>query len=269
MFGKYAIAVTVAFVVSIASSLVLISLGIRCDSLGAFVSFCISSIIMLIVGFAGVFLGTLCLPEAERRTGSKRLLIIGLIFSILPSLFMFLWPLIPLAIGGSIPMVLLKKLDQENSMAAKERRLAIILSVSICLIITFMALLAAGGRPTTMTKEKALTLFAKVGGVNKANQEANTFFKKVGTNEPSFFLEVNRTNYPALCGLGWLTDYDPGSLDSAPVFEIQIGNHFHHHILYVFPPGFDTNKAPILTYCADPLKCIQITSNIFATKNSF
>jgi hypothetical protein len=268
MIVKHIVAVVVAFFVSIVSFFVLFNLGIRCDSFGEFIGFCIFPVTMLIVGFVGVFAGTLCLPEAERRIGSKRLLVIGLIFSVPPSFMMFFFPLIPLALGGFIPVFIFKKLDKETSTTVKERRLAIVLSVGICLIISFVVLLALGGQPKLMTKEKAIALFDKVGGVSRVNQEANEFFEKMGTNEIYFFSQVDRTKYPAISALGRFVDYYGGNSDSVPNIEIIFGTHFHGESILIFLPSFDTNKISerMLAYGQDATKFIQVTTNIFVTK---
>jgi uncharacterized membrane protein YfcA len=73
-------------------------------------------VLFVAVGFLGVFLGALCLPQSSRRFGSAVLLALGLAYYIylLVNLdilraenndFPFVW-LVPLAGGGSIALIL-------------------------------------------------------------------------------------------------------------------------------------------------------------------
>jgi len=69
-------------------------------------------IVLLVVGFSGVFSGAHCLPRANRRFGSIVLLILGLAFALFRLIGMsFLWGgensfpyiwLLPLAVGGGV-----------------------------------------------------------------------------------------------------------------------------------------------------------------------
>jgi hypothetical protein len=267
--GRYAIAILVAFLVSVASFWFLFLLGIHCDYFGVLGSTCVFSATMLIVGFAGVFCGTICLPETERRRGSKRLLITGLAFSFLPSSIFFLYPLVPLALGGLIPVFLFKKQDQELSSIVKDRRLGIFLSAAILLTVCFIALLIVGGEPTTMTKEKAMMLLGKAGGTDKINEEAKALCKKAGTNDFYFLDESDRTNFSTLCNLGRLVNYTGGTSGSTPVINVEFGTHFHRAYFLIFPLGIDlpgaSNHKNEATYF-DTSKCIQITTNIFVSR---
>jgi hypothetical protein len=91
-------------------------------------------IVLLFVasGFCGVFVGTLCLPRFNRRFGSAVLLVMGLAYYIyfVTSLdilraennsFPYVW-LVPLAGGGVIAMILIRKTTMRNEQATSETK---------------------------------------------------------------------------------------------------------------------------------------------------
>ena len=237
LISKYAPAVFVAFVTSVVSYLVLVFLGIRCDfgDIGALGGFGIHFLTLVIVGFVGVFFGTLCLPGAERGIASKHLLVIGLVFSLLPSSLMLFLPVLPLALGGYLAVLIFKKLGREPSDAARGRRLAIVLSVVICMMISIVVLLVRAGGP--MTNEKAAKLFERAGGLAKVEQEANVLFERYGTNG-GYLPRSDRTNFPALSALG-------ASISFAGESKIVIrhGPLTNSKFIYIFRSAPDTNQA--------------------------
>jgi len=233
------------------------ALVIRCDTVGEFLSFCVFVVMIVIVGFVGVFSGTLILPKSARRNGSKHLLLFGLAFSaLLLFIFPFVISLVPLALGGFIAVLIFRKLDKENSEAAIERHLVIVLTIAICCVISFVILLTIGGRPTVMTPEKAAQLFDKVGGIDKVQQEAKAFFNQAGTNY-YWLHQTDKTKYPALSALGQSI-----SIDGEQKIIVKFGGHFHTKFIYIFQVAMATkNNAEYYTS-----SCIQVATNIFITK---
>jgi hypothetical protein len=270
--SRYFGAVVVAFFSSIVSWFLLFSLAIRCEPLGAFVTGAAYFAMIAIVGFAGVFAGTLFLPKPARRTGSKRLLFSGLAFSFLLfavmdfSPFTSLLPLIlhtPLAAGGFAAVLIFIIVDKEASAVAKTRNLAIVLSAGICLMLSFGILFAWVSRPNLMTKEKALKLFERAGGIDKVEQEANVLFDRFGTNEYWLMRQSDSTNFPAISALG-----NSVSLDANQPITIRFGGRFHTKSIYIFPSNLDLSKIPAtsLAYYTNASRCIRITNNIFVKK---
>lgn len=261
LISKYAPAVIVAFVTSVVSYLTLVFLGIRCDfgDIGAFGGFGIHCLTLVIVGFVGVFFGTLCLPETERGIASKHLLVIGLVFSLLPSSLMLFLPVLPLALGGYLAVLIFKKLGREPSDAARGRRLAIVLSVVICMMISIVVLLVRAGGP--MTEEKAVKLFERAGGLTKVEQEASILFERHGTNG-GYLRRSDRTNFPAISVLG-----ESVSVDGESKILIRRGPLTNSKFIYIFRTGLDSNATTAsgnLKFFTS--KYITVATNIFVTR---
>jgi hypothetical protein len=83
-FGRYAGAIFVAFVASMAilSLLFAMTAGLEFWELPGWVTSCVLGVAMIVVGFCGVFTGSLCFDGPNRREGSVVLLILGLLFCI-------------------------------------------------------------------------------------------------------------------------------------------------------------------------------------------
>jgi len=116
---KYAGAVAAAFASSMLSAIVLFNILLNCDVGETWVLLGIVAFFAMftIVGFVGVFCGTLCLPESERRRGSRYMLILGLAFAVLPALLLsvgLMLSLIPLALGGLMVVHVFRQWPQET-----------------------------------------------------------------------------------------------------------------------------------------------------------
>ncbi len=258
---KYIPAVLVAFVASVASYLILVILSIRADfgDVPFLVAMAIHFLAFIIVGFLGVFFGTLCLPETGRGTASKHLLGIGLLFAVLPSYLMLFIPLLPLAMGGLLAVLIFKKLSRDLDSIARRRRLAIILSIVICAIISIMAFLVWAGGP--MTQAKVAKLLERAGGLAKVEQEANLFFERYGTNE-DYLHWSDRTNFPALSALGASV-----SMSGASKIVIRHGPLTNAKFIFILRSAPDPNQ----TTTGDGSKFftsdyIQAATNIFIMK---
>jgi len=129
IFGRYSAAIVVAFAVSGAIfalftpiPLFLGVLGMS-DSLVQFVLY----IPAIIVGFSGVFTGSLCLERASRRFGSVVLLVLGLTFYVYTAFcikypgqanddhpYLWLWGLAALALGGLVAVIFVFRRSSSN-----------------------------------------------------------------------------------------------------------------------------------------------------------
>ncbi|HVU26474.1 MAG TPA: hypothetical protein VHG71_01915 [Verrucomicrobiae bacterium] len=264
--GRYIGAICVSFFFSILSSFILFPLAIRCDNIGAFWGICIFAGMVVIVGFVGVFAGTLIFQKPDRRKASKHLLLFGLGFCVLllPIFRFGILPLIlPIALGGFSAVLIFKKLDGQISESNYNRFFGASASVAFGLIILFIATIVWIGRAQEITANKAAKNFQKAGGIEKVEQESKILFKQVGTND-YWFHPSDKTNFPALSSLGNV------SVNHNQI-NIRFGGHFHTKFITIFPntPTIDqmsvgNNQAFYKEYYTS--RCIQVATNIFISK---
>jgi hypothetical protein len=257
MNSKYILAVFVAFVVSIATFVILLILALRS---GPFpypvLAVPVYFLTLALTGFNGVLFGTSCFAVEERKVASKRLFIAGVIFAALPSSLSLFTPLIPIALGGYMAVLVFKK---DISSDIKNRRFTFALSGAICLTAFAVFSLIWLDRP--LTKEKAKEIFEKAGGIEKVEHEANILFNEYfATNDYSCLYQSDRTNFPAISALGKSVLFDGKSK-----ILIRHGSLQNPQFIYIFHPVPDTNQDPAFTelYTSN---YIQIATNIFMAK---
>jgi hypothetical protein len=120
-----------------------------------------------------------------------------------------------------------------------------------------------------MTRSRTLKLFARVGGVNKVNQEAKVMFARFGTKETRFLSESDLKNVPAISALGNSVVLLGYSSDTAPEIQIRLDAYKRTKFIDIFPLNLDVNKAGNflnVSACLDASRYFRVATNIFMTK---
>jgi hypothetical protein len=92
--------------------------------------------------------------------------------------------------------------------------------ITVCLSI----LCGIGCSRSEMTKDKAETLFNKVGGTDEINKEAKIIFDQFGTNISTVIYGNSLTNFPAISSLAGSVFLQTNSGWSTCI-EIPFGSH--------------------------------------------
>ncbi|MGH7975352.1 MAG: hypothetical protein ACREC8_01680, partial [Limisphaerales bacterium] len=227
--GRYIGAIFISFFCSILSLFIMFGAAIRCDNVGEFWGFSIWLFMFVIVGFVGVYTGTLFLPESYRQKGSKHLLLIGLGFCALLLLVSLsaISLILPVALGGFLAVLIFKKLESQTSETNRRRLFTTSTFIAFGLIVLFIASIAWIGRQQEITPDRASKIFQKAGGIEKVEQESKILFNQVGTND-YWLHSSDKTNFPALSSLGNV------SVNHNQI-NIRFGSHFHTKFITIFP----------------------------------
>ena len=97
------------------------------------------------------------------------------------------------------------------------------------------------------------------GGLKKINREAAALFARPERAREFFIERWELTNYPAIASLGNSFVIERDRHWNPQWIRIRYGTHSKTRWLFIYPPD-STNRVAL------PFPCVQIASNIFATK---
>jgi hypothetical protein len=94
---------------------------------------------------------------------------------------------------------------------------------------------------SVLTTAQVLKRFEAVGGVERVNAEAVQAFLRFGENEVNVVMASDRTDFPALSGLGEVLVIYPEVPGFPCHIRIPLGNHWHRQFIYILSTNSTTS----------------------------